>query len=143
VRSLPWLVVFLVSGVALANPPRVRKVYRHKTVTYEGAKVRDVILKRSGEIRACYTTVTRKTPDLYGQVVLEWEIGPQGKVGGISVVESLKRELDLCIASRIKTWIFPEPPGKAVAKVRFPFEFSEVYNNRKPARVPVRAKQKR
>lgn len=137
----PLIAVLLVGEVAVAEPPRVRKVYRHKTVTYEGEKVREVIVRRSGEIRACYAAVTKKNPNVYGTLVLEWEIGGLGKVGKVSVVESLRRELDSCIASRLKTWTFPAPPGKAVAKVRFPFQFTEVYNKPKPAPRAVASKK--
>ena len=118
----------------------VRKVIRRRTVTYEGRKVRQVIVRRSDEINACYAAVSKHTPDLYGRVVLEWEIGPKGKVRNVWVIEPLKSELDQCIVSRLRTWIFPEPPGRAVAKVSFPFSFNEV--ERKAASRPAGAGKK-
>jgi hypothetical protein len=128
---LRWLIAgllltFVVGVYVEGREVKVRKTVRRKVVSYEGARVREVIVRHSPEVQTCYARVSKKHPGLYGTVVLHWEIGKGGKVGKVWISEPLRSELDHCIADRLRGWKFPEPPGGAVARVSFPFSFNEV-----------------
>jgi len=88
--------------------------------------IRRVIREHIREIRNCYERELQKSPDLYGKIVLEWDIEEEGRVSRC-VVKSNALGNDAvaqCIASRLKTWKFPDPPKDQVGRVVFPFVFS-------------------
>lgn len=88
--------------------------------------IRRVIREHIREIRSCYERELQRSPDLYGKLVLEWDIEEGGRVSRC-VVKSNALNNDAvanCIASRLKTWKFPDPPKDQIGRVSFPFVFS-------------------
>jgi len=88
--------------------------------------IRRVIREHIREIRNCYEKELQRSPDLYGKVVLEWDIEEGGRVGR-SVVKSNALGNDSvasCILSRLRQWKFPDPPKDQIGRVDFPFVFS-------------------
>ena len=89
--------------------------------------IRRVIRENLRTIRNCYERELNRNRDLFGKIVLTWEIGEQGRV-----VSARVRSNDLgskavgdCLVSNLKTWRFPEPPTSRVVEVTaFPFLFS-------------------
>ncbi|MCB0369737.1 MAG: AgmX/PglI C-terminal domain-containing protein, partial [Bdellovibrionales bacterium] len=81
-------------------------------------------------IRGCYNKelnrldkVGRKS--LEGKVVLKWDIVNNGIAKDVRVVSSTlgSAEIEKCIAERLATIIFPDPPKGTTAEVVYPFVF--------------------
>jgi hypothetical protein len=88
--------------------------------------IRRVIREHIREIRNCYERELQRSPDLYGKIVLEWDIEEEGRVSRC-VVKSNAIGNDAvanCIVNRLKTWKFPDPPKDQIGRVIFPFVFS-------------------
>ena len=88
--------------------------------------IRRVIREHLREIRNCYERELQRTPDLYGKVVITWDIVEGGRVSqaGVSRNEIGSAAVGECIAARLKTWKFPDPPKDQVGRVSYPFVFS-------------------
>lgn len=89
--------------------------------------IRRVIMANLRIIRACYEKQLNRHPDLYGKLILSWDIGEQGRVVATRVKsnELGNREVADCITEKLKTWRFPEPPANQVVVVEaYPFFFS-------------------
>jgi len=88
--------------------------------------IRRVIREHLKEIRNCYERELQRSPDLYGKLVLEWDIEEQGRVSRCVVKSNAlgNDSVAQCIASRLKTWKFPDPPANMVGRVSYPFVFS-------------------
>lgn len=88
--------------------------------------IRRVIREHLREIRNCYERELQRTPDLYGKVVITWDIVEGGRVSqaGVSRNEIGSSAVGECIAARLKTWRFPDPPKDQVGRVSYPFVFS-------------------
>lgn len=91
--------------------------------------IRRVIRSNLPSIRACYERQLNRKPDLFGKLVLTWEIGEQGRVvsakmGSNELGGSEGVEVANCILAKLKTWRFPEPPANQIAEVSYPFLFS-------------------
>ena len=89
--------------------------------------IRRVILANLRVIRTCYERQLNRRPDLFGKLVLSWDIGEQGRVVAVRTKsnELGSREVADCIMDRLKTWRFPEPPSNQIVEVEaYPFFFS-------------------
>jgi len=104
--------------------PKVRQA----EATIEGALDRDIIRRivraHLAEVRHCYDQGLVNDPDLGGEIIIEFVIGPTG-----SVVDSEAEDPDAfadpevprCVAMAVKTWKFPKPQGGGEVEVRYPF----------------------
>lgn len=95
--------------------------------TIDREAIRRVILANIKVIRACYERELNRKPDLFGKLVLSWDIGEQGRVVGTRVKsnELGSKAVADCIMERLKTWRFPEPPNNQVVEIEaYPFLFS-------------------
>ncbi len=89
--------------------------------------IRRVIMANLRVIRSCYEKQLNRHPDLFGKLVLSWDIGEQGRVVATRVKsnELGNREVADCITDKLKGWRFPEPPANQVVVVEaYPFFFS-------------------
>lgn len=88
--------------------------------------IRRVIREHIKEIRNCYERELQRQPDLYGKLVLEWDIEEGGRVASCRVKSNAlgNESVAGCISSRLKTWKFPDPPAGVVGRVSYPFVFS-------------------
>ncbi len=83
-----------------------------------------VVQRHRAEIRACYDSALQRNPKLSGKVVMSFSIQPNGIVSTVGVKESTIGDTGLegCIASRIKSWVFPKPEAPVVTEVAaYPF----------------------
>jgi len=83
-----------------------------------------VVQRHRAEIRACYDASLQRNPGLRGKIVIAFNIQPNGIVSYAGVKESTvgDKNLDNCIISRVKTWIFPKPEAPVVTEVTaYPF----------------------
>jgi predicted component of type VI protein secretion system len=88
--------------------------------------IRRVIREHIREIRSCYEKELQRSPDLYGKIVLEWDIEEEGRVSRVVTKSNALGNDNVanCIMSRLKMWKFPDPPKDQVGRVIFPFVFS-------------------
>ena len=93
--------------------------------TIDREAIRRVIRKNRRQIKACYDRELNRNKDLYGKLVLEWNIEEKGIVTQAKVKTSSlgSKVVANCIISRLRTWRFPEPPEDQVAHVVYPFVF--------------------
>lgn len=83
-----------------------------------------VVARHRSEIRSCYESALQRNPGLRGKVVMAFNIQPNGIVSYAASKESTIGDsaLENCIASKIKTWIFPKPEAPVVTEVSaYPF----------------------
>lgn len=88
-------------------------------------KVRTVIRDHLRDVRTCYEAGLKIDKSLNGKVIMEWEIGPGGKVTKVSTFKPLHPQVDKCLEEKIVAWKFPEPPAGETANIRYPFVFSK------------------
>jgi outer membrane biosynthesis protein TonB len=88
--------------------------------------IRRIIQANKNAIRSCYERSLQRKPDLYGKLVLEWDIEERGRVTRASVKSNSlgDDQVATCIMGRIKALRFPEPPPDQIGRVTFPFVFS-------------------
>lgn len=88
--------------------------------------IRRVVQANKKAIQFCYESALQRDRDLYGKLVLEWDIAERGRVTRAVVKSSTLGNNDVanCIIKRLKTWTFPEPPPDQIAVVAYPFVFT-------------------
>lgn len=85
--------------------------------------IRRVFREHLREIRNCYEREMRRSPDRYGEIVLEWEIDDGGRVARC-IVKNNDLGNDAvgdCIVTRLKAWRFP---NGQTGRVIYPLGFS-------------------
>lgn len=87
-----------------------------------------VVQANLGQIKHCYETQLLINSNIYGKVVAEWVIDGAGSVSksGIKKTTMNNSAVENCIASRIKTWKFPQPKGGGQVQVSYPFLFKSL-----------------
>jgi TonB family protein len=87
--------------------------------------IRQVVLENLGEIRNCYEREVKSSPGLAGTVAVKLTIAPTGAVSFSEVARSTvdNTALELCVATRIRSWTFPRPSGDGPVTVTYPFNF--------------------
>ncbi len=90
------------------------------------AGIRRAIEQNRRAIRACYDINLQRQPDLFGKLVMQWDIEERGVARAvITKSNGLKNsEVANCVARVIGQIQFPEPPVGMVGRVTFPFVFS-------------------
>lgn len=95
-----------------------------------GSLEREVIVRVVGqhhrEVFHCYERELQRNPELEGRVVMTWVIAANGSVVTSSVMETTlnNRNIENCLAQRIRRWNFPKPNGGGIVQVNYPFAFS-------------------
>jgi len=89
--------------------------------------IRRIVREHAGQIRYCYESELTRTPGIYGKIVMKWVINGEGKVMQATPAESQMKNpnVENCLASRIKTWVFPKPKGGGIVIVNYPFVFKQ------------------
>lgn len=88
-------------------------------------EVRRVLASRIGEVRRCYEEGLGRIPTLGGAMTISFIINPSGRTSRATVRRSslADRQVESCIAQRVRGWSFPEPEGGGLAVVQAPFVF--------------------
>ncbi|MEI8254371.1 MAG: AgmX/PglI C-terminal domain-containing protein [Deltaproteobacteria bacterium] len=78
------------------------------------------------EFDGCYQLALRRDPTVSGQVVIRFEIAPDGHVAAASVAESAAGLDDVgeCVASHAQSWTFSPPGGSGTLTTTYPFNFA-------------------
>ncbi len=94
--------------------------------TIDREAIRRVIQANLKAIKACYEKQLNRRPDLFGKLVIEWDIGDGGRVmrARVKSSELSEAEVGSCVVTHLKTWTFPTPPTNNEVTVSFPFFFS-------------------
>lgn len=107
-----------------APPP----VLATDTATVDGSLSREVIQRvirrHLAEVRRCYEHALQRDPGLTARVTAHFTIGTTGTVDAATVDGSSDVEMTTCIATHLRTWVFPAPSGGGVVQVNYPFIFS-------------------
>ena len=81
-------------------------------------------------IRGCYNQELNRLDKggrrlLEGKIVLKWEIVDNGVAKNVRVASSTlnNQAIEKCIAERLATIVFPDPPKDTTAEVSYPFVF--------------------
>jgi len=115
------------AGMGYGNGRSLSAMPLSQDVVLEGGLDKSVIAatiaKYLNQVRVCYEDALRGNPGLMGQVTMDFEIGPTGKLNFAKAGKStLGNELvPECIAGRMLNWQFPKPLGGVNVKVSFPF----------------------
>jgi|GEM_PF-4168390 len=98
--------------------------------TIDKEAIRKVFFANSKAIRYCYESQLNRNSKLQGKIVLDFEIGEQGRVVGRPRIDQANSTtasagLSRCLLTRLKIWTFPEPPKNQVVRVLYPLAFSQ------------------
>lgn len=87
--------------------------------------VRRVIRSILNQIKSCYERRLRTNSGLEGKVVIRFVIEDQGRVRRAGTKSSTlnDRQVESCVAARIREQRFPDPPAGTIAEVDYPFVF--------------------
>ena len=85
--------------------------------------IRRVVRAHINEVRYCYNQGLARDPNLKGRVAVQFQIGSTGKVPTAIVSETDVKDNNVgsCIASAVRRWQFPKPPGGGTVIVTYPF----------------------
>jgi hypothetical protein len=94
--------------------------------TIDREAIRRVLKANERTIRTCYERQLNRNPDLFGKLVLTWDITDGGRAVNVHVGsnELGSAEVANCIMDRLKTWKFPDPPANQTVEVSYPWFFS-------------------
>jgi beta-lactamase regulating signal transducer with metallopeptidase domain len=133
-RSSTWAVLSVLCGAALAltGTAFAADGGGANTGTVDSAAIEQVVAAHVDELTACFEAQLRWSPLLSGTLVYDWDIKPDGTVGGAcrgdgttfnpAVSPEVEDALTVCIGHAVKTWKFPAPRGGS-ASVSWPFKF--------------------
>lgn len=87
--------------------------------------IRRIIRQHQAEYKYCYEKQLNKKRDLNGKIVVKFTISGNGSVIQASVAQSTMGDsnVESCLLSHIRRWIFPEPKGGGLVIVNYPFVF--------------------
>lgn len=85
--------------------------------------IRRIIRRHLNEVKYCYQSGLAKSPDLSGQVVVQFTIGATGQVVVSKVQSSTLKSpaVESCITAAVRRWLFPKPLGGGIVIVSYPF----------------------
>ncbi len=103
--------------------PQVRQAKAKVTGALDKDIIRRIVRAHINEVRHCYNTGLSKDPNLKGRVVVQFTIGPTGKVPSAVVQSSTLKDASVgnCIAKAVRRWKFPKPRGGGNVIVGYPF----------------------
>ncbi|MDE0883738.1 MAG: AgmX/PglI C-terminal domain-containing protein, partial [Myxococcota bacterium] len=91
--------------------------------------VERVVRRHRAQIKYCYELELMRTPGLEGKLVMQWVIGPNGRVRSAKArtqgTTLANDALTRCIINKIRAWAFDKPRGGGVVVVNWPFLFKE------------------
>lgn len=87
--------------------------------------IKSVFARRKGAVQYCYEKALKVNEKLKGKVVIQFTIGPAGRITSISVTENSTGDSSVgqCIMDKVRSWKFTPPEGGAVT-FSFPFVLS-------------------
>lgn len=88
-------------------------------------QIAEVISKNMSSVIKCYEDELKLKKGLAGKIILNFEVGSEGKVITSQIANSTLNHppTETCIVKSSKTWVFPKPEGNAAVQVNYPFIF--------------------
>lgn len=83
--------------------------------------IRRIVRAHIGEVRYCYNEGLEHDPELAGRVVVDFVIGPEGKVTRSFAHSDMEGDVPDCIATAVSHWRFPRPADGEDVSVKYPF----------------------
>ena len=85
--------------------------------------IRRIVRRHLNEVRYCYTRELQTKRDLYGRLVVKFSIASTGQVVSSSVQRSTLNNgnVEGCIATAVRRWLFPKPEACGLVVVSYPF----------------------
>ncbi len=122
-----WLLLLTTLMVAGCSSASVHKGEPdpQTSVGMDKEAIRAVIRENLIPIRHCYEKELKAKRNLYGKLILEWDIEDTGKVSRVEVKKAFDANVDSCLADVIKNAKFPAAPKGSVGRVSFPFMFTD------------------
>jgi len=104
------------------GPEAAKRLSANKTA------IKLVMLRHTGQIRACYTEALRKRPRLEGRVRVQFLVKNDGLVAWAKVETSSLNDAsaDRCLITTIRGIPFPPLAGKGMVNAIYPFTFENV-----------------
>jgi len=89
--------------------------------------IRETVRLHLREVRDCYEKAIDERPGAEGKVVLEFDIGVDGRATAVRVKDAGPKITHIapCLSERLKSWQFPAPLSNEIVTVAYPFFFSE------------------
>jgi hypothetical protein len=84
------------------------------------SEIRKVVKNAKPKIASCYETALINAPSLAGTVQVQFFIKPDGTVATADA-SGISPEVATCVASVVKTLVFPKPKGGGGVQVVYPF----------------------
>lgn len=108
------------------NKPKIMPGKPIVTGSLDKKIIRRVVSQHRREVRYCYEKELLKESDLAGRITVKFTISGNGDVIAAMVTKSTmhNRDVESCISSKIRRWVFPEPKGGGIVVVKYPFHFS-------------------
>ncbi len=81
-------------------------------------------------LKACYAKVLRKNAQVEGEMVVKWEIKPNGETKKAQFEENKIRNWSLndCVMKQFSHWKFPETSDGKIGGMTYSFEFTQKEN---------------
>lgn len=94
--------------------------------TLSRSEIDDVIQRNMQSIRYCYQRRLQANPELGGKLVVKFTIAADGSVSSSGIKSSSLGDpaVDRCVTGRFDRMRFPNPRGRGVVLVTYPFLFS-------------------
>ena len=88
--------------------------------------IRSVVRANIDSVIQCYEAGLEADPEIFGQVLTRFVIGPTGAVqsAGITSSELAHEPTERCIRDAVLTWRFPAPNDGGLVVVNYPFQLS-------------------
>ena len=81
------------------------------------------IAKYLNQVRRCYETELKNSPELQGLVEMSFEINASGRLNFSKVNKTTlsNPNVESCISTKMMDWQFPQPKGGVNVSVKYPF----------------------
>ena len=85
--------------------------------------IRRIVRRHLNEVKYCYTKELQMKRDLYGRLVVKFSIASTGQVVSSSIQRSTLNNgnVETCIATAVRRWLFPKPEQCGLVVVSYPF----------------------
>ncbi|MDH5655094.1 MAG: AgmX/PglI C-terminal domain-containing protein [Spirochaetia bacterium] len=115
-------------ALLLSQRPAAGKDGRTPVDPYIKNEVKNRIIKGYGELQICYKEFLKTNPKITdGDIKMDWQIDTDGDVISPEVITSpfSSESFHKCMAGKIESWKFPEPPIQKYISHTFKFAKSE------------------
>ncbi len=81
---------------------------------YDARRIRETVAREQASLAPCVQEEARRSPELSGEIPIEFAVGNDGKVTALWIQDARYRsgELHDCLLRRLRTWSFDPFPGQ-------------------------------